>query len=63
MAVEQFLLRLAGLGYSIEPSDAEISAWILLGFQHFYVGCPLDGTSWRKELCWPDGNAVLVGRL
>jgi hypothetical protein len=32
MAVQQFLLWMAGLGYSIEPSDAEVSAWILLGF-------------------------------
>lgn len=53
MAVELFLLWLARLGHSVESSDAEISAWILLGFQYLHVGRSLDGTSCRKELCWP----------
>jgi len=63
MAVEQFLLRLAGLGHSIEPSDAEISAWILPGFQHFHVGCSIDGASCGQEFRWPAGSSHLVWRF
>ena len=63
MAVKQFLLWLADLGYPIEPFDAEISAWILLGFQHLHVGCPPDGTSCRKELCRPARPSNLVWRI
>ena len=63
MAVKQFLLWLADLGYPIEPFNAEISAWILLGFQHLHVGRSLDGASCGKELCWPARPSHLVWRI
>lgn len=46
MAVQQFLLWLADMGYSVEFDNAKIPSSILLVVQHLYVGRPVDGTSW-----------------
>jgi hypothetical protein len=43
MAVKQFLLWLAHMGYPVEPADATIATRILLGFQHLHVGSLADG--------------------